>query len=103
MENEFLKKILSTEFGYVLSSYFELKVYIVEGTYSNQILGEEESFAAHYVLRAAHSVLHQKDSSKTWNIAKLSPSPSSSWAELVIISAFPATRPPSHPEKSKTA
>ena len=38
---------------------------------------------------------------------KLSPSPSPSWAELVIISAFPATppptRPPDHPEKSKIA
>ena len=39
------------------------------------------------------------------------PSPSPSWAELVIILAFPATRPPDrpttrppdHPEKSKSA
>ena len=39
-------------------------------------------------------------------IAKLSPSPSLSWAELVIFSINPATRPPTHhppthPDKSK--
>ena len=28
------------------------------------------------------------------SFAKLSPGPNPSWAELVIISAFPATRPP---------
>ena len=45
------------------------------------------------------------------DIAKLSPSPSPSWAELVITLAFPATQPATgllihlatHPEKSKTA
>ena len=40
------------------------------------------------------------DSLKTV-IAKLNLSPSSSWAELVIIIAF--FQPPNHPEKSKTA
>ena len=33
---------------------------------------------------------------KCQGFAKLSPSPSPSWVELVIISAFPATWPPTH-------
>ena len=44
------------------------------------------------------------DSLKTV-IAKLTPSPNSSWPELVIIIAFFShpTQLPNHPEKSKTA
>ena len=34
---------------------------------------------------------------------KLSPGSNHSWAELVITSAFPATHPTTHPEKTKTA
>ena len=37
------------------------------------------------------------------DIAKLSPSPSPSWAELVIILAFPATQPTHPPDKYEKA